>query len=97
VRQLLKDDKAGKLDLFKDIPSAKEEEEEEVDSKRTKKKMDLSTGPSNVSPANLGPMAPQPLKLPRRQSHRGTPRRGHLRLLRFGFSFSLSNRWSCGW
>jgi hypothetical protein len=44
----LKDDKAGKLDLFKDIMSAKkkkgaeeeEEEEEEVDSKRTKKKMD---------------------------------------------------------
>jgi hypothetical protein len=43
VRQLLKDDKAGKLDSFKDIPSTKEkkgvEEEEEVvvvDSKRTK-------------------------------------------------------------
>jgi hypothetical protein len=43
----LKDDKAGKLDLFKDIMSAKkkkgaeeEEEEEEVDSKRIKKKMD---------------------------------------------------------
>jgi hypothetical protein len=47
VRQLLKDDKAGKLDSFKDILSAKkkkgvEEEEEEVvvevDSKRTRRR-----------------------------------------------------------
>jgi hypothetical protein len=39
----LKDDKAGKLDLFKDILLAKKKkgaEEEEVDSKMTKKKMD---------------------------------------------------------
>jgi hypothetical protein len=49
----LKDDKAGKLDSFKDIPSAKKKngvEEEEVDSKRTKKKMDIDVGPSNASP-----------------------------------------------
>jgi hypothetical protein len=39
---------------------------------------------------------PQPLKLPRHQSHRGTPRRGRLRLLRFGFTDSCSDRWSCG-
>jgi hypothetical protein len=66
VRQLLKDDKAGKLDSFKDIPSAKEEkgEEEEVDSKRTKKKMDLGTGPSNVGSANPGPMAPPAIEAP---------------------------------
>jgi hypothetical protein len=46
VRQLLKDDKPGKLDSFKDIPSAKKKgaEEEEVDSKRTMKKMDLDAG-----------------------------------------------------
>jgi hypothetical protein len=67
VRQLLKDDKSGKLDSFKEILAAKkkkgaeEEEEEEVevvDSKRTKKKMDFSTGPSNAGPANPGPVAP---------------------------------------
>jgi hypothetical protein len=76
VRQLLKVDKAGKLESFKDIPSAKEEkgaeeeeeedEEEEVvvDSKRTKKKMDLSAGPSNVGPANPGPLAPTAIEAP---------------------------------
>jgi hypothetical protein len=73
----LKDDKAGKLDSFKDIPSAKEEkgaeEEGVVDSSRTKKKMDLSGGPSNAGPPILVPRLPQPLKLPQRQSHRGTP------------------------
>jgi hypothetical protein len=68
VRQLLKDDKAGKLDSFKDIPSTKEkkgaEEEEVVDSKRTKKKMDLGAGPSNVSSANPGPVAPPTIEAP---------------------------------
>jgi hypothetical protein len=66
VRQLLKDDKAGKLDSFKDIPLAKEEkgaeeEEEEavVDSKRTKKKMDLGAGPSNARPAIETPSTPE--------------------------------------
>jgi hypothetical protein len=64
------DNEVGKLDSFKDIPSAKKEKgvEEEVDSKRTKKKMDLDAGPSNADPTNPGPVAPQPLKLPRRQS-----------------------------
>jgi hypothetical protein len=71
----LKDDNAGKLDLFKDIPSAKkkdEEEEEEVvvvvmvvvDSKRIKKKMDLGAGPSNASPANPSPVAPPGIEAP---------------------------------
>jgi hypothetical protein len=77
VRQLLKKDKAGKLDSFKYIASAKkkgakeeeEEEEEEVvvvvvDSKRTKMKMDLGTGPSNAGPANLGPVAPPAIEAP---------------------------------
>jgi hypothetical protein len=67
VRQLLKDDKAGKLDSFKDIPSAKKngaKEEEEVDSKGTKKKMDLSVGPSNACPANPGPVAPPTIEAP---------------------------------
>jgi hypothetical protein len=45
VRQLLKDDMASKIDSFKDIPSLKKrkgvEEEEVVDSKMTKKKMDI--------------------------------------------------------
>jgi hypothetical protein len=68
VRQLLKDHKAGKLDLFKDIPSAKKEkgakEEEEVDSKRTKKEMDLGAGPSNAGPTNPGPVAPVAIEAP---------------------------------
>jgi hypothetical protein len=65
VRQLLKDDKASKIDLFKNILSAKKkkkgsekEKEEEEDSKRTKKKMDLSASPSNVTLANPGPWLP---------------------------------------
>jgi hypothetical protein len=72
VRQLLKDDKAGNLDLFNDILSAKEEkgaeeeEEEVVDSKRTKKKMDLNAGPSNADPPIPVSWLPQTLKLPRR-------------------------------
>jgi hypothetical protein len=66
VRQLLKDDKATKLDSFKDIPSAKKNgvKEEEVDSKRTKKKMDLSVGPSNACPANPDPVAPPTIEAP---------------------------------
>jgi hypothetical protein len=35
-----------------------------VDSKRTKKKMDLGTGPSNVSPTNPGPVAPPAIEAP---------------------------------
>jgi hypothetical protein len=42
-------------------------------------------------------VAPEPLKLPQHRSHQGTPRRGRLRLLGLDFSFSCSNRWSCGW
>jgi hypothetical protein len=69
VRQLLKDDNDGKLDSFKDVPSAKNkkgavEEEEEVDSKMTKRKMDVSTGPSNAGPTNLGPVAPPDIEAP---------------------------------
>jgi hypothetical protein len=71
VRQLLKDDKADKLDSSKDIPSGKKkgvdeevEEEEEVDSKRTKKKMDLSAGPSNADPTNPGLVAPPAIEAP---------------------------------
>jgi hypothetical protein len=61
------DNEVGKLDSFKDIPSAKKEkgvEEEEVDSKRTKKKMDLGAGPSNADPANPGPVAPPTIEAP---------------------------------
>jgi hypothetical protein len=62
VTYLSKDGKAGKRDSLKDILSAKtkgaDEEEEEVDSKRTKKKMYLGTGSSNASPANPGLVAP---------------------------------------
>jgi hypothetical protein len=67
LRQLLKDDKAGKLDSFKDIPSAKKKmgvEEEEVDSKKTKKKMDLGAGPSNAGLANPGPVDPLAIRAP---------------------------------
>jgi hypothetical protein len=67
VRQLLKDDKAAKLDSFKDIPWAKKkgaEEEDVVDSKMTKKKMDVGNGPSNVGPTNLGPVAPPAIDAP---------------------------------
>jgi hypothetical protein len=103
VRQLLEDDKVGKLDSFKDIPSAKkkgaeeEEEEEVVDLKRTKKKMDLGAGPSNASTANLGPVAPPAIESPSTLESSGNSSRGRFRLLRFGFSFSCSKRWSCGW
>jgi hypothetical protein len=44
-----------------------------VDSKRTKKKMDLGAGP-NAGHTNPGPMAPLAI-----EAHRGTPRRGRLR------------------
>jgi hypothetical protein len=69
VRQLLKHDKASKLDMFKDIPSAKkkgaeEEEEEVVDSKRTNKKMDLNAGLSNANPDNPSPVAPLAIEAP---------------------------------
>jgi hypothetical protein len=67
VRQILKDDKAGKLDSFKDIPSAKKKkgaEEEEVDSKRTKKKMNLDAGPSSADLANPDPMTPPVIEAP---------------------------------
>jgi uncharacterized ferritin-like protein (DUF455 family) len=62
VRQLLKYDKAGKLDLFNDILSAKEEkgaeeeEEEEV--------VDLNVGPSNARPANPSLVAPAAIEAP---------------------------------
>jgi hypothetical protein len=67
VRRLSKDDKVGKLDSFKDIPSAKKKKgvkEEVVDSNRTKKKMDVSAGPSNADPANPGPVAPPAIEAP---------------------------------
>jgi hypothetical protein len=35
-----------------------------VDTKRTKKKMDLDADPSNVGPANPGPMAPPAIEAP---------------------------------
>jgi hypothetical protein len=64
----MKDDKAGKLDSFKDISSEKNKkgakEEEVVDSKRTKKKMDLDAGPSNASLANPDPVAPPAIEAP---------------------------------
>jgi hypothetical protein len=62
----LKDEKASKLDSFKDIPSVKKKKgaEEEVDSKRTKKKMDLDAGPSNAGLANPGPVAPPAIEAP---------------------------------
>jgi hypothetical protein len=96
-RQLLKDDKAGKLDSLMDILSAKKKkgaEEEEVDSKRTKKKMDVDASPSNTSPTNPGPVAPPTIEAP------STPVIGELLggvVLDYsdlGFSFSCSNRWS---
>jgi hypothetical protein len=97
----LKDDKAGKLDSLNDILSTKKkkgaEEEEEVDSNRTKKRWTLALVLQMSALPIPVPWLPRPLKLPRRQSHQGTPRRGRLRLLRFGFSFSHSNRLSCGW
>jgi hypothetical protein len=77
VRQLLKDDKAGKLDSFKDISSAKKKgAEEEVDSKWTKKKMDLDAGPSNAGPANPGPVANLAIEAPSTQESSGNSSKG---------------------
>jgi hypothetical protein len=66
VRQLLKYDKAGKLDLFNDILSAKEEKgaEEEEEEEEEEEVVDLNVGPSNARPANPSLVAPAAIEAP---------------------------------
>jgi hypothetical protein len=64
----LKDDKAGKIGSFKEILLVKNKkgakEEEEVDSKMTKKKIDVGAGSSNADPSNPCLVAPPAIEAP---------------------------------
>jgi hypothetical protein len=65
VRQLLKYDKAGQLDLFNDILSAKEEKgAEEEEEEEEEEVVDLNVGPSNARPANPSLVAPAAIEAP---------------------------------
>jgi hypothetical protein len=64
VRQLLKYDKAGKLDLFNDILSAKEEKGAEEEEEEEEEVVDLNVGPSNARPANPSLVAPAAIEAP---------------------------------